>query len=60
MLRVYFEHEMSLKESAEALFIHKNTMQYQLDKIAKDTGYNPRKFRDAAALYMGLKLCELQ
>lgn len=60
VLRVYFEHEMSLKESAEALFIHKNTMQYQLDKIAKDTGYNPRKFRDAAALYMGLKLCELQ
>lgn len=60
VLRVYFKHDMSLKEASEALFIHKNTMQYQLDKIAKKTGYNPRRFRDAAALYMGLKLGELQ
>ena len=60
MLRVYFENDMSLKEASETLFIHKNTMQYQLDKIAKKTGYNPRRFRDAAALYMGLKLREMQ
>ena len=47
---------MSLKETADQMFLHKNTLQYQLDKIWKNTGYNPREFRDAAILYIALKL----
>ena len=47
---------MSLKETAEQLYLHKNTLQYQLDRIWKNTGYNPRNFKDATVLYVGLKL----
>lgn len=56
LLKTYFSANMSLKETAEQLYLHKNTLQYQLDKIAKLTGYNPRIFKDAAVLYIGLKL----
>lgn len=58
ILREYFSRDMSLKEAAEALFIHKNTLQYNLDKIHALTGYNPRRFRDAVILYIGLKMEE--
>lgn len=47
---------MSLKDSCEQLYLHKNTLQYRLDKIWKETGYNPREFKDATVLYVGLKM----
>lgn len=56
LLEVYFSCDLSLKKTCEMLFIHKNTVQYQLDKIWKTCGYNPRNFRDAAVLYLGLRL----
>ena len=36
--------------------MHPNTLQYQLDKIARETGYNPRVFRDAVTLSLGIEL----
>lgn len=56
ILSTYFAHGCRLKETAEALFLHKNTLQYQLDGIWHHTGYNPRDFRDAVVLYMGFLL----
>lgn len=52
ILKAYFHNECHLKQTAEQLFIHINTLQYQLDKIAKKTGLNPRKFEDAVVLYL--------
>lgn len=56
LLTTYFETNFSLKETCERLFVHKNTIQYQLDKIWRKCGYNPRVFRDALVLYLGLQL----
>lgn len=56
LLKIYFSSNMSLKDTSEQLYLHKNTLQYQLDRIGKITGYNPRTFKDAAILYVGLKL----
>lgn len=56
LLRTYFDCDMSLKNTCEKLFLHKNTLQYKLDRIWHLCGYNPRSFRDAAVLYMALKL----
>ncbi len=56
ILQCYFDHDCSLKETSEALFLHKNTMQYKLDRIMKLSDHNPRKFRDAVNLYLALKL----
>jgi len=56
VLEAYFTSEMSLKETAEKLFIHKNTLQYQLDGIHQKCGLNPRVFSDALRLYLALML----
>ena len=59
LLKIYFGSNMSLKETSEKLYIHKNTLQYKLDKIARLTGCNPRIFTEANVLYMALKLEQL-
>lgn len=56
LLRTYFSTDMSLKATAEILFLHKNTLQYKLNRIEKLTGYNPRAFRDAVNLFLATKL----
>lgn len=56
LLSAYFEEDMSLGHTSSRLFLHKNTLQYKLDRIYKKCGLNPRKFRDAAVLYLALKL----
>ena len=38
------------------LFIHKNTVQYKIKKIAEATGYDPRKLSDAVLLYLCVRL----
>ncbi len=60
LLETYFDSNLSLKQTCEQLFVHKNTVQYQLDKIWQNCGYNPRCFRDAAVLYLGLRLNQMQ
>lgn len=56
LLRIYFEEDMSLGSTGERLYMHKNTLQYKLNRIQKLTGFNPRKFRDASMLYLALKM----
>ena len=56
LLRTYFSLEMSLADTAEKLFLHKNTLQYKLNHIYKKCGLNPRKFRDAVLLYLALEM----
>ena len=56
LLLVYYEENMSLVAVCERLYLHKNTLQYRLNRIRKVTGLNPRDFEDAVILYLGLKL----
>ena len=60
ILSTYFAHDCHLNDTADALFLHKNTLQYQLDGIWHHTGYNPRNFRDAVVLYMGLLVADVK
>ena len=56
ILSVYFENNMSLSATCRSLFLHKNTLQYKLDRISRRCGYNPRSFKSAVILYLALKL----
>ena len=56
LLQTYFSTNMSLKETSKILFLHKNTLQYKLNRIEKLTGYNPRVFSDAVNLFLATKL----
>ena len=47
---------MSLKQTAEELYVHKNTLQYRLERIYEKSGFNPRKFNESVILYLAIKL----
>ncbi|MDD3217823.1 MAG: sugar diacid recognition domain-containing protein [Lachnospiraceae bacterium] len=59
LLRIYYEENMSLSKTCQRLFLHKNTLQYKLDRIHRISGYNPRVFQDAAVFYCALKTAAL-
>lgn len=49
----YIEHG-SIKATAEALHIHKNTLQYRLKKVKEVTGFDPRDINDSTLLQIAL------
>lgn len=56
IIDVYIASNGSINQASEILFIHKNTMQYRLNKIQTLTGYNPRELKDLIKLYIALQL----
>lgn len=63
LLRSYVKNNRSISQTADELFLHKNTVQAQLNRIYDRTGYNPRDTKDLTLLYattimyeMGIRL----
>lgn len=56
LLNIYFDEDRSLAKTARRLYMHVNTVQYRLNRIAQKSGCNPRHFHDAVLLYIALKL----
>ncbi len=52
MLEIFYGCEGSLKQAAEQLHMHKNTLQYRLLKVRDRTGYDPRSLKDAALFFI--------
>ncbi|WP_161974913.1 CdaR family transcriptional regulator [Bacillus timonensis] len=49
-LNMFFSHNLNVNATASAMFIHRNTLLYRLNKIYEITGYNPRNFYDSMIL----------
>ncbi len=58
-LKTYLECNESLTETANALFIHPNTVKYRLKQVKKVTGLDPSIAKDRLQLYMGLMIAPL-
>lgn len=56
VFEAYSRHNGSIVHCADELFLHKNTLQNRLNKIADMTGYNPRKLSGFAVLTMAFLL----
>lgn len=55
LLDAWFAAEGSLSTVAETMFIHKNTIQYRLKRLAEMTGLDVRKPSQAPALYLAMQ-----
>lgn len=53
-LRAFFNHNLNIQKTADYLFVHRNTLLYRLNKILEETGYDPRRFKDALVLQVAL------
>ena len=51
IILLYFQKGGSLDKMAEQLYVHRNTIQYRIEKLRKRTGYDLRLPRDACVLY---------
>ncbi|MBL0386033.1 helix-turn-helix domain-containing protein [Tumebacillus sp. ITR2] len=52
----FLEHGQQAAETARSLYIHRNTLQYRLDRIAELTGFDVRKPLQAWTLWVALTL----
>lgn len=48
MLEALFENNLSITQTAHALFLHRNTIMFRLEKIERLTGYKPANSLDQA------------
>lgn len=48
----FLENSLNVSETARKLYLHRNTLNYRLDKIEKSTGLNIRKISDAITFKM--------
>ena len=58
-LQTLFDCQLNMKETANALHIHRNTLLYRLESVEDVTGLNPRRFDDAILLRFILIMLEL-
>ncbi|HBT60065.1 MAG TPA: hypothetical protein DEA45_04500 [Acholeplasmataceae bacterium] len=57
MIKVFLEKNQNSSEASKALYLHRNTLNNRIDKFYKITGYDLRKFEDAALIYIIVKEC---
>ena len=57
-LTSWFDHDMSIQETALTLHIHKNTLYYRLEKIEKRTHLSVNVTEDMMLLYIGLRFLQ--
>lgn len=55
-LQAFFQNDCNISETSKALYIHRNTLLYRLDKFKQATGMDVRKFQDAVLVHMALLL----
>ena len=54
ILEIYYESEGSINQSAQKLFMHKNTMQNKLKQLYEITSFDPRSIRYTTLYYLAL------
>ena len=54
LLEAFFSAEGSVQAISQALFIHKNTVQYRIKRLAELTGLDVRQPSQAPALYLAM------
>jgi carbohydrate diacid regulator len=56
MLRVFYHFDGSIEQTSKHLFVHKNTLQYRLNRLTDITGYDPRKLSTAYLYNIAIKI----
>lgn len=52
---IFFNHNFNLSTAANELFIHRNSLQYRLDRFRQITGLDPKIFKDALIISLLLE-----
>lgn len=58
-IKTLFDNGLNIAETARALYLHRNTLVYRLEKFHKESGLDLRLFDDAVKCKMGMMMNEL-
>ncbi len=58
LLKAYADCNGSIGRTGEKLFLHKNTIQYKLNKLRQKTGLDPRTIEGASLFYLAIAFIE--
>ncbi|AVM23171.1 helix-turn-helix domain-containing protein [Bacillus pumilus] len=58
-LMTFMQCNLNASKAAKALFVHRNSLQYRIDKFIERTGLDIRHFPDASAAYFMMTLLDL-
>lgn len=58
LLRTLIENNGSIIQTADQLYLHKNTVQYRLSKLKELTGFDPRIMKELVPLHIGMLIYE--
>ncbi len=50
-IKDYVKYDLNISKASKGMYIHRNTMNYKLDKLKSLTSFDLRKFNDAYILY---------
>ncbi|WP_022940481.1 sugar diacid recognition domain-containing protein [Psychromonas hadalis] len=53
-LKLFFSRNCDIAQTCKALYIHRNTLRYRLEKIEQETGLNINKIDDKTRLYLSI------
>ena len=59
-VEAYFDHHGNISQTAESLFVHRNTLLYRMERIQELTGLNLDHSNMRLALHLSLKLWQLR
>ncbi len=51
-IKVFFQCNLNVSLAAKQLYLHRNTLQYRIDKFIEKTGLNIKTFEGAVAVYL--------
>ncbi|MBT2569762.1 helix-turn-helix domain-containing protein [Planococcus sp. ISL-110] len=54
MLEAFVRNNLNISETSKALHMHRNSLQYRLDRFHENTGIDVRKFHHAMAVYLAI------
>ncbi len=58
-IKAFLEHNLNVTLTAKKLYIHRNSLQYRLDKFEEKTGINLKSFQGALTVYQACMLHEM-
>ncbi|PCK22322.1 transcriptional regulator [Bacillus pumilus] len=58
-LLTYMQCNLNASQAAKALYVHRNSLQYRIDKFIERTGLDIRHFQEASAAYFMMNLLDL-
>lgn len=59
-VKIYLQNNMNVTATAKKAFLHRNTVQYRLDKFSEQTGIDLKHFEDGLVIFLAIQLLELR